>query len=167
MSTTHLVTCSQDEPQVLEEFKHVFKGPLWKSVDGKGWRFYVDGPLPAISNHSVELELLTSLSGASHSETGSYHYIVETDISQESEEEFNAWYDTEHLPGLARVPGTISAKRFMRVSGCPRYIACYDLVSPAVMESQEWLAIRHTAWSARIRPMFLNTVRELFVRTTN
>jgi hypothetical protein len=166
MTVFHLVTYSGADPRDLNESKHVLKGAWWKSTLGESWRAYVEGQCPT-SSHCEEIKLLASLSGPNHTESGGYHYIVETDISKESEEEFNAWYDTEHLPGLARVPGTISAKRFLRTSGSPRYIACYELVSPAVMESKEWLAIRHTAWSSRIRPMFLNTVRELFVRTTN
>lgn len=138
----------------------------WKSADGQNWRAYVDG-LPDTSGKATEIQLLTSLEGASHGERGNYHYIVETDISTASEEEFNAWYNTEHLPGLSRVPGTIRAQRYLRLSGSPRYIACYELLSPAVMESQEWLAIRHTAWSSRVRPMFMNTVRQLFIRHTS
>jgi hypothetical protein len=135
----------------------------WQSVETHAWRAYTTGDTPPAAD-AVELTLLTDLKGASHQDVGGFHYIVETDVSQNSEEEFNAWYDTEHLPGLARVPGTVSAKRYLRLTGTPRYIACYELVSPAVMESEAWLAIRHTAWSSRIRPMFFNTVRELFVR---
>lgn len=138
----------------------------WKSAEGLQWRAYVDGH-SATSGKATKIQLLTSLEGASHGVNGNYHYIVETDISTASEEEFNAWYNTEHLPGLARVPGTIRAQRYLRLSGSPRYIACYELLSPAVMESQEWLAIRHTAWSSRIRPMFMNTVRQLFIRHTS
>ena len=49
------------------------------------------------------------------------------------EEEFNAWYREEHLPGLAAVPGTVGAYRFLRPVGrSPRYVACYDLLSPQV-----------------------------------
>ena len=164
MTVLHLVTYSGADPLVMNESKYVLKKTWWKSTLGENWRAYVEGQLPT-SSHCEEITLLTSLNGANHTESGGYHYIVETDISKESEEEFNAWYDTEHLPGLASVPGTISAKRFLRTSGSPRYIACYELISPEVMKSKEWLAIRHTAWSSRIRPMFMNTVRELFVRT--
>ena len=135
----------------------------WKCDRGPQWRAYAERKLNP-SWQVSEIRLLNSLQGPNSGEIGKYHYVVETDISKAAEDEFNAWYDTEHLPGLARVPGTVSAKRFMRLSGLPRYIACYELLSPSVMESREWLAVRHTAWSSRIRPMFLNTVRELFIR---
>ena len=53
---------------------------------------------------------------------------------------FNAWYDTEHVPALARVPGVLSACRF-RTSAAgagPKYVALYHLTSPAVVDSAEW-----------------------------
>ena len=30
----------------------------------------------------------------------------------EAEDDFNAWYDEEHLPALAVVPGTLAARRY-------------------------------------------------------
>jgi hypothetical protein len=33
-------------------------------------------------------------------------------VAPEVEADFNAWYDEEHLPALARVPGTLAARRF-------------------------------------------------------
>ena len=47
------------------------------------------------------------------------------------EEEFNAWYDTEHLPERLAVPGFETALRFVCISGHPRYLAMYDLARPA------------------------------------
>ena len=134
----------------------------WRSLDGATWRGYFSGA-SSPSGLWTELTPISSLQGASKLITARHHYVVETDIPQNAEAEFNAWYETEHLPGLARVPGTIIARRFMRKTGGPRYLACYDLESPLVMERPEWLAIRQTPWSARMRPMFMNTVRTLYV----
>lgn len=164
MKSHYLVTRSGVEPPALAAFQSNLT--WWKSDVGQTWRAYAeDASHP--SCEVSEIHVLTALKGSNHGDVGNYHYIVETDISKASEDEFNAWYDTEHLPGLALVPGTISAKRYLRVSGSPRYIACYELLSPSVMQSKEWLAIRNTAWSARIRPMFMHTVRQLFVRHTS
>jgi hypothetical protein len=33
----------------------------------------------------------------------------------EVETAFNAWYDTKHIPALARVPGVLSARRFRTI----------------------------------------------------
>jgi len=135
----------------------------WKSMDGTTRRAYLSGAQPQ-HNNAVELQLINELKGVNFTQLGDFHYIVETDIPANAEADFNDWYNNEHLPGLASVPGTISAKRYVRQSGAPKYIACYELASPQVMEQNEWLAVRNTDWSSRIRPMFLNTVRTLFTR---
>src|ERR1700755_70000 len=35
------------------------------------------------------------------------------------EDEFNEWYDNEHIPSLAAVPGTLCARRFRGAKGTP------------------------------------------------
>jgi len=89
---------------------------------------------------------------------------VETDVLPEHEADFNAWYDQEHLAGLAAVPGTVSAARLLDPQGHPRYHACYELATRETFGSPAWLAVRGTAWSSRIRPSFRNTTRTLFER---
>jgi hypothetical protein len=56
------------------------------------------------------------------------------------EDAFNAWYDREHVPALAGVPGVLSARRFHSgASGAgTRYIALYHLTAPEVVESPAW-----------------------------
>lgn len=134
----------------------------WHAVDGSGALAYVLGACP--DNRWDPLVQLTSLPGASHREQARYHYVVETDIPAHAEADFNAWYDTEHLPGLAHVPGTVHAYRYRRIQQHPQYVACYDLVTPAAMESPEWLSVRGTPWSDRVRPLFHNTRRTLYTR---
>lgn len=108
------------------------------------------------------LELLTSHAGASAGEPARFHYVVATDVEPGWEQEFNDWYDREHLPGLAAVPGCVRAARLRSLDSGPRYHACYDLAAPQVLEHPAWLAVRHTAWSDRVRPRFLNTQRLMF-----
>ena len=81
------------------------------------------------------------------------------DVLAECEADFNAWYDREHLPGLASVPGTVRAMRFRNVDDHPRYHACYDLVRRETLGSLPWLAVRGTPWSDRVRPAFFNIRR--------
>lgn len=71
----------------------------------------------------------------------------------EDEEEFNAWYDTEHIPERLRVPGFLGAQRWVAVAGEPRYLAIYDLQSLAVLDSPAYRAIsgeNFSPWSKRI-----------------
>jgi len=64
------------------------------------------------------------------------------------EEEFNAWYDEEHLPERLAIPGFRSARRW--VSG-RTYLATYELDSLAVLSSSAYLARYEnpTPWSWR------------------
>ena len=69
------------------------------------------------------------------------------------EEEFNAWYDTEHLPERLAIPGFRSARRWV-AAGAPgegKYLATYELDSPAVLQSPAYLAryAGATPWTRR------------------
>lgn len=107
---------------------------------------------------------LQDIRGASHGQPVAFHYVVETDVVPAAEGDLNDWYDREHLPGLAAVPGTIRARRLRNLDGGPRYHSCYELVSAATLGSPPWLAVRGTAWSDRVRPNFRNTKRTMFRR---
>jgi len=80
-------------------------------------------------------------------------------VEPEWEDEFNAWYDTEHIPALSAVPGTLSARRFRAREGTPRYLAMYHLASPDVQVSPEWKQAANTPWTERMRPRFRDHVR--------
>ena len=108
------------------------------------------------------LDPLIERTGPAAAEDTRFHYVVETDVEEQHERELNAWYDTEHLPGLAAVPGAARARRFRNLRHSPRYYACYDLVAPDVLERREWLAVRGTEWSSRVRPTFRNPKRTMF-----
>jgi hypothetical protein len=58
------------------------------------------------------------------------------------EEEFNAWYDTEHLQERLAITGFRSARRWLAdVAGEGKYLATYELDSPQVPPST-WPASR-------------------------
>ncbi len=69
------------------------------------------------------------------------------------EEEFNAWYDDEHLPERLAIPGFRSARRWAAEGkpGDGRYLATYELDSPRVLDSPEYLARfgNATPWTKR------------------
>ena len=69
------------------------------------------------------------------------------------EEEFNAWYDTEHLAERLAIPGFRSALRWTLddASGAGKYLATYELDSAAVLESPDYLARynNQSPWSRR------------------
>jgi len=102
--------------------------------------------------------------GASRTVAAQFHYVVEMDIPSSHEDDLNAWYDKEHMPGLAACPGTVRARRFRNPGGSPRYHSCYDLTRTETLTSPPWLAVRGTAWSGRVRPNFLNLKKTMFKR---
>ena len=77
------------------------------------------------------------------------------------EDEFNDWYNTEHIPALAKVPGTICARRYKDATGSHRYVALYHLESPEVTMTDAWKQGAGTPWSARLRPHFRDHLRIL------
>jgi len=108
------------------------------------------------------LEPMLDIAGASTGERPRFHYVVETDPETGWLDEISRWYDTEHMPGLAAVPGCVRAMRFLNRGAGPLSLACYDLLHEDVLGSPPWLAVRATAWSGIARPHFTNTKRTMF-----
>ena len=85
-------------------------------------------------------------------------------VAPEAEADFNAWYDQEHVPALAAVPGTLTARRYRSTEaggGSHRYVAIYHLESPEVTHDDAWREAIDTPWSARVRPHFRDRLRIL------
>lgn len=79
--------------------------------------------------------------------------IAAFDFSNVSEDEFNAWYDTEHIPERRRVPGFLSCERWIGAEDPKLSVATYDLSSLAVLKSPEYLKIAYqnlSPWSKRV-----------------
>ncbi|MES2531548.1 MAG: hypothetical protein V4636_10970 [Pseudomonadota bacterium] len=119
---------------------------------------HADQAQPRVSR----LEQAFERPGASHGAEPAFHYVVEMDPETGWRDELLNWYDTEHMPGLASVPGTVHAARLLNHDHGPLSLACYDLVSPTTLGSPPWLAVRGTEWSSRVRPHFMNTRRTMF-----
>jgi antibiotic biosynthesis monooxygenase (ABM) superfamily enzyme len=81
-------------------------------------------------------------------------FLVYTDIDPQHEDEFNAWYNTEHLPELLSLPGFLDAARYVAYKGGPKYLAVYELANADALktaEFQKWRA-NPSPWSRRISP---------------
>lgn len=108
------------------------------------------------------LEKVFERAGHSEGQPCAAHYVVEMDPQEGWMPEISAWYDQEHMPGLAAVPGCAHAQRMLNHDHGPLSLACYDLVTEAALNSPPWLAVRATAWSDITRPHFTNTKRTMF-----
>ena len=79
-------------------------------------------------------------------------FMVYVDIDAQHVQEFNEWYNTEHLPELLAVPGILSAARYEAVKGGPQYLACYELESVAVMQTPAFTNRPRTPWGQKVSP---------------
>ncbi len=130
------------EPQTLDELASLAAG------------------LPAGTEIS-RLQKVFEAAGHSSASAPVHHYVVETDPAAGWLEEISNWYDQEHMPGLAQVPGCTLAQRFLNLDAGPLSHACYGLLSEDVLGCPPWLAVRGTDWSSRCRPHFTNTRRTM------
>jgi len=94
--------------------------------------------------------------------------MVYSDIPAEHEEEYNRWYNEEHIPERLSIPGVLNAARYQAVAGGPKYLACYELDSPDTWYTeawQKWLQ-NPTEWSKRMSPSVIGTayIRNLYRR---
>ena len=80
-------------------------------------------------------------------------------VVPEHEAEFNEWYDHEHIPALAAVPGVLSARRFRDGKGTHRYLALYHLASADVPDGEAWKKAANSPWTDKLRPHFRDHLR--------
>jgi hypothetical protein len=90
--------------------------------------------------------------------SGRYLYLVRMDVAHDHEATFNEVYDREHVPALQAVPGVMRAGRYRNPSPTdPRYIAAYEMESPAVVQSQAWRTAGEAGrWPREVRPYTMN-----------
>jgi hypothetical protein len=85
--------------------------------------------------------------------------VIAMNVAPEHESDFNEWYNTEHIPALAAVPGTLCARRYRGSGATQRYVALYHFASPDVPKSAEWRKAADTSWTQRLRPSFRDMLR--------
>jgi len=105
-------------------------------------------------------------------ENAKYVFIASMDIDADKEAVFNEVYDTEHIPLILKVPGVLSARRYVAeplrmimggerktivAEGEPRYSAIYELESAEVLLSEAWAkAVDAGRWPSEVRPYTRN-----------
>lgn len=89
-------------------------------------------------------------------------FMVAMDIAPAVDEEFNDWYDTEHMPLLRAVPGVICARRYRTLRGSPGYAAVYHLDNTNPYASLPWRQADQTPWLQRLRRFQSNRHYSMF-----
>ena len=107
-------------------------------------------------------------------------FIAGMDVDADKEAIFNEVYDNEHIPLILKVPGVLSARRFVAeplqmiiggerktlvAEGEPRFSAIYELENAEVLLSEAWSkAVDAGRWPTQVRPYTRNrrhTLRKL------
>ena len=106
-----------------------------------------------------------------------YVYVVSMDVEPDKEALFNEVYDTEHVPNILKVPGVRAATRMagepftQSIGGKeekkqhegPRYTAIYEIDSPQVLLSAEWVKQAEAGrWPAQVRPFTRNRQHAMY-----
>jgi hypothetical protein len=66
--------------------------------------------------------------------------VVVVDVLPEHEDEFNRWYDEEHIPEKRATPGFRSARRFRSHDRPGRYLALYEIDDADVVTNPAYMA---------------------------
>src|SRR4029450_9455215 len=91
-------------------------------------------------------------------------YLVRMDVAHDYQALFNEVYDKEHVPNLRAVPGVRRASRYRQPSPIePRYLAAYEMESPAVVETEAWKTAGELGqWPTVVRPKTMNRHRVIY-----
>jgi hypothetical protein len=68
--------------------------------------------------------------------------MVWADVPADREDDFNRWYNEEHLAERLAIPGFLSGARYEAVKSGPKHLACYELESVAVLESPAYKRVQ-------------------------
>jgi hypothetical protein len=116
----------------------------------------------AMANRILRFEGTQTVPGNAAAPAGAGAVLLNAmNVAPEAEADFNRWYDEEHIPALAAVPGTLAARRYVseEAGGSHKYVALYHLASPEVCSSTAWQKAVETPWTARIRPHMRDRIR--------
>ena len=90
---------------------------------------------------------------------GSGLMLVFVDVPSEHEEEFNEWYNTEHLQELMSVPGILNCARYEAVKSGPKHLAVYEFDNAQVIDTDAFKNRPITPWAQKVGPRAIATTR--------
>jgi hypothetical protein len=109
----------------------------------------------AMAGRLARFEGTMTTPGAKAAPTGAGGFLFNgMNCAPEGEAEFNKWYEEEHIPALAGVPGTILARRYIAPDDAVtthKFMAIYHLEHPDVTRTEAWAKAVDTPWTARVR----------------
>src|SRR5215475_8808643 len=87
--------------------------------------------------------------------------LTSMDIDAADEEDFNRWYDREHLEERVAIDGFLEARRYLAHTGSPKYLFLYSTKTIDVLDSPAYRARlgQPTDWSKATMAKFKNMIR--------
>lgn len=95
--------------------------------------------------------------------SGSGMLMTSMDIDAAHEQEFNQWYDREHLAERVAIEGFLEARRYVAVNAAPKYLGLYSTATFDVLDSDAYRTAlaSQTAWSRANIGRFKNMLRSV------
>jgi hypothetical protein len=93
------------------------------------------------------------ISDTGDSEPGRYLYLVTFGVPEDFQEEFDAWYERDHLRRLMRNPDWLRCRRYAIADSDPAGVtraAVHELAELSALSSPEREAARGTPWRSRL-----------------
>lgn len=89
--------------------------------------------------------------------------MTSMDIDPAHEQEFNQWYDREHLAERVAIDGFLEARRYVAVNAAPKYLGLYSTATFDVLDSDAYrkALANQTAWSLANIGRFKNMLRSV------
>ncbi len=90
--------------------------------------------------------------------------LVMMESDPQFDDDFNKWYNEEHIPERLACPGFLSARRFIAKEGSPRYLALYDLENVDAVKTPEYRRVldNPTSWTQRAHEYRIQTIRNVY-----
>ena len=128
-----------------------------KAVDTKAAELLTGSGITAWALNGVN-----DINGANEGQPAPFFYTVEIATKRGDTAATSAWYDEEHMPGLAAVPGCVHARRFLTDGDVQTSCACYEITNKDIRETAAWNAVRGTPWSLKVKPLQVSLKRNMF-----
>jgi hypothetical protein len=101
--------------------------------------------------------------------------LVGHEVPRGKAKEFNAWYDTEHIPRLLQVPGVVTIRRFVMAekevppmvdSGgvLSKYLTIWDVADKGAFETEAFRKAAASPWSQWVRSWYTRKICALYQR---
>lgn len=125
----------------------------------------------------AEVAAFTRFLGEEISDTGEappgrYLYLVTFAVPQSEQDEFDAWYEQDHVPLLMECSAWLRCRRYAIGSAEPADVtraAVHELADLSALDSPERARARSTEWRARLadRPYFASSRYAVYERASD